>query len=211
MSEQNPKFKKGDKVVCVDDEGAFGAGRPQKGKTYTVYSYDAGLSHVVLEECGKYGWLVSRFELVGDGLRDKLETKDTNPKDGAATSRLDMTLVPQSSIAYAALAFTEGALKYGAVNWRVAGVRASVYVAACLRHLFKWYNGEEVDPKTGVPHLANALACLAVLVDAYEIGKLHADRPPRQNLGDLLTRFEGKVRDLQQQLKNPPPRYREKP
>lgn len=81
--------------------------------------------------------------------------KDTNPKDGAATSRLDLTLFPQTALAYGALAFTEGHLKYGGYNWRDAGVNASVYVAAALRHLTKWYNGEAFDPKTGVPHLAN--------------------------------------------------------
>lgn len=137
------------------------------------------------------------------------ETKDTNPKDGAATSRLDMTLVPQTAIAFAALAFTEGHLKYGGFNWRVAGVNASVYVAALLRHVTKWYNGEEVDPATGVNHLANALACLCVIVDAQVCGKLNDDRPPQAPMGELLSLFEEKVKALQAKYPDGPPRHRE--
>lgn len=122
--------------------------------------------------------------------------KDTNPKDAAATTRLDLTLFPDSAAAYGALAFAEGDLKYGAYNWRQAGVQASVYVAALRRHMAKWYNGEECDPKTQVPHLANALACIAVLIDAIEQGNLNDDRPPRQS-SELYADFEKVVGHLQ--------------
>jgi dATP/dGTP diphosphohydrolase len=114
-----------------------------------------------------------------------------------ATSRLDLSLFPQTAIAYGALAFTEGDLKYGGYNWRVAGVSANVYVAALLRHVFKWYNGEWADPKTGVPHLASVLACNAVLVDAIECGKLNDDRPPKSDVTRLLNEFENRVKHLQ--------------
>lgn len=125
------------------------------------------------------------------------DTKATNPKDAAATTRLDLSLFPDSAVAYGALAFVEGDLKYGGYNWRDAGVLSSVYVAAARRHIAKWYNGEEVDPKTQVPHLANALACLAVIVDAIEHGNLNDDRPPAQEPA-VFTRFEGVVAHLQQ-------------
>lgn len=125
-------------------------------------------------------------------------TKPSNPKDAAATDRLDLSLFPDTAVAYGALAFTEGALKYGAYNWRVAGVSASVYVAALRRHVAKWYNGEKVDPKTGVPHLANALACIAILIDAHEVGKLIDDRPPRiPNPDVMFDELRFRVRYLQ--------------
>lgn len=135
------------------------------------------------------------------------DNKPSNPKDRAATSRLDMSLVPSTAVAYMALAFTEGDCKYGGYNWREAGVSASVYMAACQRHLGKWYNGEVTDPKTTVPHLANALACLAVLVDATECGKLNDDRPPQAPFAALLTRFERNVKHLQETFPNGPKRY----
>ena len=81
--------------------------------------------------------------------------KDTNPKDAIGVTKIDMGLVPDSAIVAEALAFSEGALKYGRYNWRIAGVRSSVYHAALLRHLSRWWNGEDADPDTGVPHLAS--------------------------------------------------------
>lgn len=111
-----------------------------------------------------------------------LETKDTNPKDAIGSTKLDMGLVPDTAVASMALAFTEGALKYGRYNWRVAGVRSSIYHAAARRHMAKWWNGENCDPTTGVPHLASIMACCAILLDAASMGKLADDRPP-SNLG----------------------------
>lgn len=107
-------------------------------------------------------------------------SKPTNPKDAAAFDKLPLHLVPASFKAYTAMALAEGAMKYGAWNWRAAGVRASVYVSALQRHVDKWFNGEEFDPETGVPHLANAAACLAVLIDSKTQNNLTDDRPPRQ-------------------------------
>lgn len=135
--------------------------------------------------------------------------KPTNPKDRAATSRIDLTLFPDTAVVYGALAMTEGDLKYGGFNYRPAGVLASVYVAAARRHLSKWYNGEESDPKTGVPHLASVLGCIAVIVDSIECGVLQDDRPPRVDLADLCNRFEGKVRHLQAIFPEGPERYTE--
>jgi hypothetical protein len=104
--------------------------------------------------------------------------KDTNPKDAIGSMKLPLHLVPSTMTLYAALAFAEGAAKYGAHNWRIAGVRSSVYYSALQRHLAKYWNGEDIDPKTKVPHLASALACIAVLVDASVANKLLDDRPP---------------------------------
>jgi len=125
------------------------------------------------------------------------QKKPSNPKDRMATSRLDLSLFPQTAIAYGALAFTEGDLKYGGYNWRVAGVSANVYVAALFRHVFKWYNGELEDIETHVPHLASAIACLSVIIDAVECGKLNDDRPPKADMAKLLGEFESKVKHLQ--------------
>ena len=136
--------------------------------------------------------------------------KPTNPKDRAATSRIDLTLFPDTAVAYGALAMTEGDLKYGGFNYRPAGVLASVYVAAARRHLAKWYNGENEDPKTGVPHLASVLGCIAVIVDSVEAGVLQDDRPPVVDVGGLCNRLEEKVKFLQNLYPEGPARYTQK-
>jgi hypothetical protein len=110
------------------------------------------------------------------------DTKPSNPKDQIGVTKLPMHLVPDSMKVFAALAFLEGDLKYGGSNWRVAGVRASVYRSALDRHLAKWWNGENKDPHTGIPHLASVLACVAIILDAEVQGRLVDDRPPGQPL-----------------------------
>ena len=103
-------------------------------------------------------------------------TKDTNPKDAIATNKIPMHLWPSTATAMGAIGLLEGYSKYGRLNWREAGVRASVYVSACQRHLAAWYEGEDSDSDSGLPHLAHALACLAILVDAQAADKLTDDR-----------------------------------
>jgi hypothetical protein len=117
---------------------------------------------------------------MNDTVPAYLQKKETNPKDEAAAgTRLDLSLFPDTAIIYGALAMTEGHLKYGGHNYRVAGVKSSVYISAMLRHFKKWVNGEDADQKTKVPHLASAEACIAILIDATECGKLIDDRPPK--------------------------------
>lgn len=120
-------------------------------------------------------------------------TKPTNPKDALAVSKLPLHLVPDTIEAYAALAFAEGAAKYGAYNWRIAGVLASIYHSAMKRHLASWHNGEEVDPVTGVPHLASVIACAGILLDAQLCRKLIDDRPPAAPVGDRIRAAEAEV------------------
>lgn len=118
------------------------------------------------------------------------EGKQTNPKDSIGSTKLHVGLVPDSLVTAAAMAFTEGAAKYGRYNWRIAGVRASIYHDALRRHLAKWWNGEDVDRQTGVPHLASVAACAAILIDADLLGKLTDDRPPSAPETDDITAAE---------------------
>jgi hypothetical protein len=135
------------------------------------------------------------------------DLKPTNPKDRIATNRLDLSLFPDTAVIYGALGMTEGDCKYGGYNYRVAGVLASVYYAAARRHLSKWFNGQDIDPKTKVPHLASALSCLAVLVDAIECNALKDDRPPRVDLDALLTKLEENVEHLHKTFPGGPERF----
>lgn len=108
------------------------------------------------------------------------DTKLSNPKDVIGSGKLPLELVPDIMMVEAATAFFEGAQKYGRYNWRIAGVRASIYFSALLRHVFKWWNGENTDKVTHVKHLSNALACIGIILDAELHGMLTDDRPPAQ-------------------------------
>jgi hypothetical protein len=121
-----------------------------------------------------------------------LSDKATNPKDAIATNKLPSHLVSPIVKAYQAISHFLGNVKYGAWNYRGAGARASIYKAALDRHVDAWWEGEELDPVDGTPHLANALACLGILIDAKHSGKLVDDRPPSMSkeLAHVRAEFE---------------------
>lgn len=100
----------------------------------------------------------------------------TNPKDAIGSTKAPLSLVPLALISETSLAFLEGKLKYGEVNWRASPVRASVYLDAHARHMQKYAEGEDRDPKTLVHHLGNAAACIGIVLDAALAGTLIDDR-----------------------------------
>ena len=106
------------------------------------------------------------------------QSKDTNPKDAVGTRKVGISVLSFTVLLELALAIFEGARKYGKFNWRKDGVRASVYVDACFRHVGAWQEGEEIDEDSGLSHLVKAQACLHILRDAQIRGKMVDDRPP---------------------------------
>lgn len=105
-----------------------------------------------------------------------MSEKQTNPKDALGSAKLPLHLWPMSATAFGCVSLANGMLKYGRANWREAGIRPSIYVDACQRHLTDWFEGQDADPEDGVHNLSAALACLAILVDAMVTGKLVDDR-----------------------------------
>ena len=116
--------------------------------------------------------------LIADSTFDiaDLTSKPTNPKDAIGSDKLPLHLWPETATATGCLGLLEGALKYGRSNWRETGVRASIYVDALRRHVAAWFEGEDDDPDSGMPHLGHALACLAIIIDAQAAGRLNDDR-----------------------------------
>jgi hypothetical protein len=99
-----------------------------------------------------------------------------NPKDAIGSTKLPLHLWPETATALGCLGLLDGALKYGRSNFREAGIRSSVYFDAARRHLNAWFEGEDLDPDSGLPHLAHVLATVAIVVDAQAAGKLQDDR-----------------------------------
>lgn len=116
-----------------------------------------------------------------------MTAKDTNPKDAVGTKKAPMSTVPSAVVMELGVAMLEGARKYGRHNYRVAGVRASVYYDAADRHLKAWWEGQDIDPDSGLSHIAKAIATLAVLRDAMMNDMVTDDRPPAmKNQGWLV-------------------------
>lgn len=135
-------------------------------------------------------------------------TKPSNPKDLIGSKKAPLSLVPWTLMVCAARALLEGALKYGRFNWRIAGVRATIYLDALKRHIAKWENGQECDPKTKVHHLDNAIACLTIMRDAMLYGKLTDDRPPCPDPDAMARMIDGEevlVAHLKEEFKDHDP------
>jgi hypothetical protein len=107
-----------------------------------------------------------------------METKPTNPKDSVGIKKVPMSVVPANVMSEVALGLFEGARKYGRHNYRVTGVRASVYYDATMRHLMDYWEGTDIDPDSGLSHITKAICSLVVWRDAMMNNKLTDDRPP---------------------------------
>ena len=131
-------------------------------------------------------------------MKTKTAVHETaNPKDLLGVKKVSLTKLPPVAVLHAAHALMNGATKYGPYNWRDKAVRASIYVDACERHLNAWLDGEEDATDSGVHHLGHAIACLAILLDAQEAGKLVDDRP-LQGAGGfcrVLDRLNQKIKE----------------
>lgn len=111
------------------------------------------------------------------------DQKATNPKDAVGTKKFrQFACVPMTVMNEVGIGMLEGARKYGRHNYRVAGVAASVYVDAAMGHIMQWWEGEDIDPDSGLSHITKAMCSLVVLRDAMIQDMLNDDRPPKAKL-----------------------------
>lgn len=106
------------------------------------------------------------------------DPKETNPKMAIGVAKVPISCVPTHVIQEIGIGMMEGGLKYGRHNYRVAGCRSSVYYDATMRHLMSWWEGQDIDPDSGLSHISKAMASLAVLRDCQISGNAIDDRPP---------------------------------
>ena len=108
--------------------------------------------------------------------------KPSNPKDAVGVLKVPMSTVSAPVLAEIALGMLEGACKYGRHNYRMVGVRSSCYYDAALRHLMAWWEGQDLDPASGLHHVTKAITSLVVLRDAMLHGMCEDDRPPSRDV-----------------------------
>lgn len=105
-----------------------------------------------------------------------VKAPSTNPKQGVGSQKLPLHLVSPLATAYMAVGLANGAGKYGAGNFKGTEVLLSIYLAATLRHLFAFMEGQEFDEVDGTPHLGAVMANMAIILDARAVGTLVDDR-----------------------------------
>ena len=73
-------------------------------------------------------------------------------------------LIPYSALMEEARVLGFGVEKYGAHNWR-QGLEWQRLIDAALRHILAFNNGKDLDPETGLHHLAHARCSLGFLIE----------------------------------------------
>jgi hypothetical protein len=135
-----------------------------------------------------------------------IKTKETNPKDAIGCKKPPLSTLPMPVLFEIGAAMLEGACKYRRHNYRISGVRASIYFDAAMRHLAQWWEGEDLDPDSGVNHITKAIASLVVLRDAMMNDKMFDDRPPKAAEGWMQDQ-QARVDDVLSRYPNPLPPY----
>lgn len=137
------------------------------------------------------------------------EYKLSNPKDSSGIAKVPLSVLPAQVLLEVGLALMEGDRKYGASNYRVVGVRESVYYDACMRHLMAFHEGQDIDPDSGLSHITKAIAGLIVLRDAMLNNLCTDDRPPKVANQNFVQDYNAKAKQLIEKYPNPKERYTE--
>ena len=79
------------------------------------------------------------------------------------SGKASLSLLDPKAMVEIARVMSVGASKYGRHNWR-KGIAQSRLIDALLRHVFAYMGGEDLDPETGLSHIAHAAAnCMMLL------------------------------------------------
>ena len=103
-----------------------------------------------------------------------MSDQSSGRKDDQSKPRWD--LLPWKAASAIVDVLTFGALKYTPGNWRLVPDARDRYLAALLRHVSAWADGERMDPESGLHHLAHAGCCLVFLLEA-ELEKKAVEKP----------------------------------
>lgn len=92
--------------------------------------------------------------------------------------KLPLELVTVQFVGTVAAVLAHGREKYEAWNW-TKGLPWMRTYGAVLRHLYRWAAGEELDPESGLPHLAHA-ACNIMFLMTWS--RTHGELDDRKRL-----------------------------
>lgn len=119
----------------------------------------------------------STFDPFRTGETPKPAPDQRNPKDLIGITKPPLHLVPPALVLWVSQVFKLSALEYGPFNWRENKVLKSIYIDAILRHTLALLDGQWLDPKTKLPHVAHIAANVAIILDAEKLGNLIDDMP----------------------------------
>lgn len=110
------------------------------------------------------------------------ETRITNSKTGGqkGSKQARYDLIPPRPLEFIARVYGKGCEKYAERNFE-KGYAWGLSFASCQRHLWAFWQGEELDPESGLPHLAHAAWHCITLMQFCES---HRDLDDRSGLNN---------------------------
>jgi hypothetical protein len=108
-----------------------------------------------------------------------------------------MHLLPPKAINEVAKVLTFGAQKYDEENWRKLEDLQSRYSSGALRHIFAHLDSENLDPESGLSHLAHAICCLLFKLEIeLENAKIEKEKPREVDVSEHSARDQSNESDL---------------
>jgi len=100
-----------------------------------------------------------------------LRTDNGGARHNEGKSRVD--LIPPDVLLALGRVYEYGSRKYADRNWE-RGMPWSTCYGCLIRHLLKWWAGEEFDIESGLPHI-DMVAWNAIALSAYEKRRIGTD------------------------------------
>jgi len=124
---------------------------------------------------------------------NKMTTSNKTVAGGGSAMKFDSGKLPVNLLSSEALLQTAAVLKFGADkyhahNWR-DGFAWSRPLAAAMRHIMAYNDGEDKDPESGLSHLAHAACCIMFLL---EFEKTHPELDDRYKVDVHKTKEQSK-------------------
>lgn len=138
----------------------------------------------------------------------RITDPNTGGQKGSKPERYD--LIPSSALDEVARVYGFGANKYDIHNW-AKGYDWGLSIAALERHISAFKQGENIDPESGLHHLAHAVFhCLTLIVFIQQgLGtdsRLVFDKKSKMTVKKVMDTYDKVLKDLANvNLQSPPP------
>jgi len=107
---------------------------------------------------------------------DKTKEEKLKEDHKADNEKLRYDLLSVDAIEDLVRVLNFGASKYADRNWE-KGIKWGRVYSAAQRHLTAFWRGEDMDPETGIPHIAHAMCNCMFLLHYMKHNKEFDDRP----------------------------------
>lgn len=134
------------------------------------------------------------FETVLDKYKRTLNALNMSEFEQHPVPKVPLDLNPPEAIEAMALAFQDGANKYGAHDWELNGFDTNERLAAIMRHALALLSGQSHAPDSGLHHGAHLLADAAMIYTQYvrQTYRHNKDIPPltQEYIGNRFNSLE---------------------